>query len=115
MSCVVCSTLLDGDYFHRESCAHHICVGCVIPLIRAGKMYCIKCPPPQTSTGLSTEGNLVLGYDSEQNQRVADQLRAERQKVCPKGKSYNTQTASFSHTPISHTPISHTPIPFSHR
>ena len=46
-------------------------------MIRAGKNFCTHCPAPQTLVnGL---GNLVLGTDSEQTRRAAEELRRSRQ------------------------------------
>lgn len=78
--CFICKQRLSGDYLHRARCSHHECLACATPKIRAGKMLCVGCPPPQRPAG-SALGNLVLGSDSEQALRVATQLRAERQKI----------------------------------
>lgn len=83
-SCVICNTSLVGDYMHRATCKHHQCFGCAVPMIRAGKTFCPRCPIPELGNE-RLEGNLVLGYDNKQNQLVADELRAERDKVRPKG------------------------------
>lgn len=83
--CAVCERQfpVSGEYVHR-ACGHHACMACAVPLMRAGKAYCVRCPAPKLATA-SLEGNLVLGGTSEQNERVAVLLRDERRKVCPQG------------------------------
>lgn len=81
--CVYCESLLSGDYIHR-ACAHHQCLVCWFPMMKTGKNYCLRCPPPQRPSG-DAMGALVVGTDSEQNERVAAELRLEREEVCPKG------------------------------
>jgi hypothetical protein len=76
-ACIICREPLTGDYFHRAQCGHHECLLCAIPKIRAGKNFCIGCPSPRRPDA-SGPGNLVLGYDSEQNLRISAQLLAER-------------------------------------
>lgn len=80
--CAICEKTVGGEYAHR-ACGHHICWLCHIPLIRAGKTFCTRCPPPTLATE-DVSGNLVTGSDGEQNLVVAQMLRAEREKVCPK-------------------------------
>lgn len=83
--CAVCDRRFaaSGEYVNR-TCGHHMCITCAVPLVRAGKVYCVRCPVPKLATA-SLEGNLVLGGTSEQNERVAVLLRDERRKVCPQG------------------------------
>ncbi len=85
-TCIICQAQLRGDYLHRGQCGHHQCLLCALPMLRAGKGYCTRCPAP-TRPHNGEHGNLVLGYDGEQNLRVAAELLTERQKVCPAGKS----------------------------
>lgn len=84
MNCVICQRKLGApreDYFHRGSCGHHQCMMCAIPIIRAGKGLCPRCPAPARADAHNL-GNIVLGNDVEQTKRVAAALRAES-KVRP--------------------------------
>jgi len=92
--CVVCGQTIPQKSDHvRRACGHHLCMACAVPLLRAGKSYCVRCPAPRLATA-NFEGSLVLGTDGEQNERVAALMRQERAKVCPPGV---TRTRARAH------------------
>ena len=78
VTCVICQRTVGAaeDYMHRGSCGHHLCMPCALPMIRAGKGYCSRCPVP-VQPSATTRGNLVGGGDTEQNKRAAAALRAD--------------------------------------
>jgi hypothetical protein len=96
-ACAVCERQFDtaSEHWHR-ACGHHTCAACAVPLIRGGKVFCVRCPVPKLPSA-NLEGNLVLGGTSEQNERVALLLRQERRKVCPQGAWARVRTRSPSH------------------
>jgi hypothetical protein len=95
--CVLCQRAIGEreDYMHRGSCGHHLCMPCALPMMRAGKGYCARCPAPQRAADVL--GNLVLGNDTEQNRRAAESLRAERRQV----SAPLTAAAGVSSLPLS--------------
>lgn len=77
--CSVCIVkLVNTDYWRRETCGHHLCMACALPLIQANKTHCARCPPPRRPV-FGNKGNLVLGTDSEQLALIEAELLAERQ------------------------------------
>jgi len=86
-ACAVCARRFpkSGEFLHR-ACGHHTCFACIVPLLRAGKAYCVRCAAPTLPTE-QLLGNLVLGGTAEQNERVALLLRAERAQAVPQGAS----------------------------
>ena len=78
MLCSVCEEQIDAksEHLHR-ACGHHMCMLCLVPMLRAGKTLCARCPQ---QGGASLLGNLVLGTDHEQVLRAETALATERRQ-----------------------------------
>jgi hypothetical protein len=65
-------------------------------MVRAGKSFCTHCPPPRSP--INDYGNLVLGVDSEQTKRAAEELRRSRQvsKLSPFCGVYYKMSRAFN-------------------